>query len=153
MSWFVVRTKPRQEIKAKLNLENQGFTHYLPELIRDNGKVEALFPGYIFIKNQAGPTPFDKIRSTYGVLNYVRFGDYIAMLNDDVIEALRNRDESLVRRDIYQANQKVRITDGPFKDLEAIYQCRSGKDRVILLLNLLNSKQRIEMPDQYVRSA
>ena len=153
MSWFVVRTKPRQETKAKLNLENQGFTHYLPELIRDNGKVEALFPGYIFIKNQAGPTPFDKIRSTYGVLNYVRFGDYIAMLNDDVIEALRNRDESLVRRDIYQANQKVRITDGPFKDLEAIYQCRSGKDRVILLLNLLNSKQRIEMPDQYVRSA
>ena len=153
MNWFVVRTKPRQELKAKLNLENQGFTHYLPELTRDNGKVEALFPGYIFIKNQAGPTPFDKIRSTYGVLNYVRFGEYIAMLTDEVIEAIRNRDESSEQRDIYQENQKVRITEGPFKDLEAIYQCRSGKDRVILLLNLLNSKQSIEMPDRYVSSA
>jgi len=153
MSWFVVRTKPRQEKKAKLNLENQGFTNYLPELTRDNGKVEALFPGYIFIKNQAGPTPFEKIRSTYGVLNYVRFGDYMAVVSDELIETIKTRDESLMSKAIFQTNQHVRITDGLFKDLEAIYLCRNAKDRVILLLNILNSKQRIEMPDHHVQSA
>ena len=30
--WAVVRTKPNQEIRAKTNLENQGFSTYLPIL-------------------------------------------------------------------------------------------------------------------------
>ena len=30
--WAVVRTKPNQEIRAKINLENQGFSTYLPIL-------------------------------------------------------------------------------------------------------------------------
>lgn len=153
MSWFLVRTKSRQEKKAQVNLESQGFINYFPELARDNGRKEALFPGYIFVKNEAGPTPFDKIRNTYGVQGYVRFGNKLTLVDDLLIDSLKDRDESLVQKDIYEPAQRVRITEGPFKNIEAIYLCRSAKDRVILLFNLMNSKQRIEVCDNIVRSA
>ena len=153
MSWFLVRTKPRQEYKAKMNLDNQGYESYFPELLRDNGKREALFPGYIFIKNQAGSVPFDRVRNTYGVLNYVRFGNQLATVEDGLVSSIKNRILTSVERDVYQVNQKVRITDGPFKEVEAIYLCRNGKDRVVLLLSLLNSKHKIELPGKCVKSA
>jgi len=153
MSWFLVRTKSRQEKKAKFNLDGQGFISYFPELSRDNGRTEPLFPGYIFVKNQAGPTPFDKIRNTYGVQNYVRFGNRLTLVDDQLIYSLINRDQSLFKKDIYKPNQRVRIVDGAFKDIEAIYLCRSAKDRVILLFSVMQSERKIEMPDKFVKSA
>ena len=52
--WAVVRTKPNQEIRAKTNLENQGFSTYLPILNQKKfyrGKWtdynEIIFKGYI----------------------------------------------------------------------------------------------------------
>lgn len=153
MSWFLVRTKSRLEKKAKANLDSQGFVNYFPELCRDNGKTEPLFPGYIFVKNQAGPTPFDKVRSTYGVQNYVRFGNQLTLVDDYLIETLKNRGADLINENVYKADQRVRITDGPFKDVEAIYLCRSSKDRVVLLFNLMNSNRKIEISDKYVKSA
>ena len=153
MSWFLVRTKPRQERRAKLNLDQQGFTSYLPELNRDNGSIEALFPGYIFVENIPGPTPFDRVRSTFGVLNYVRFGERIALLDSELVESIRNRDVSLANKNIFEPSQKVRITSGAFKDIEAIYLCRKAKDRVILLLNFLGARQEIELSESIVKSA
>ena len=152
MSWFLVRTKSRQEKKAKSNLDIQGFTSYFPELHRDNGKTEPLFPGYIFVENRPGPTPFDKVRSTFGVLNYVRFGNQLTLVDDHIVEALKNRGAGLLNKNIYEENQRVRITEGPFKNVEAIYLCRSAKDREILLFNLMHSKQKIEISDRHVSS-
>ena len=55
--WLVVQTKPRQEQAAKLQLENQAYTVYLPRFKhnkRRNGKwserIEALFPSYLFVQ-------------------------------------------------------------------------------------------------------
>ena len=153
MSWFVVRTKPRQEFIAKANLENQGFEFYLPELVRDTGSVEPLFPGYIFIKNQAGPTPFDKIRFTRGILNFVRFGEQIAIARQDLVDSLRQRENEFKNVSSLKPNQKVYIKDGPFKHLQAIFLEKAGKDRVVLLLKILNSNQQISMNKRFIDTA
>jgi len=152
MSWFVVRTKPRQEWVAKSNLENQQFELYLPELVRDSGVKEALFPGYIFIKNQAGPTPFDKIRFTRGILNFVRFGQRLATADESLVQSIREREQLLQGCALYKPNQKVRITEGAFQNIEAIYLTRSGKDRVVLLLSILNTQQKVQMPSASIES-
>lgn len=153
MNWFVIRTKPRQEWKAKQNLENQHFEVYLPELALDTGKVEPLFPGYIFLKNQAAPTPFEKIRFTKGVLNYVRFGNQVALAKQALIDSLVDRENEFKHISTLTHNQKVVIKDGPFKDVQAIYLNKSGKDRVVLLLKILNTKQEVEMERANIESA
>lgn len=153
MSWFVVRTKPRQEFIAKANLENQGFEYYLPVITFDNGKTEPLFPGYIFIRNQAGPTPFDKIRYTKGVLNYVKFGNTIAVAKQSLIESLVEREEDYKSVARIKPHQKVIITSGPFQELDAIFVEKSGRDRVIVLLELLNSEQKVALDASSVRLA
>ena len=51
--WYVVATKSREEGKARINLERQGYGFFLPQLrlMRRNCKwemiTESLFPGYL----------------------------------------------------------------------------------------------------------
>ena len=61
--WVVAQTKPRQENKAKINLNNQGYTCYLPiierkKFLRDNWVTfkEVLFSNYIFIDLNSSKT-------------------------------------------------------------------------------------------------
>ena len=74
--WAVVRTKPNQEIRAKINLENQGFSTYLPILNQKKfyrGKWtnynEVMFKGYIFVRKDHAFQRLHKIKNTYGVMN------------------------------------------------------------------------------------
>ena len=38
--WVVVKTKPNQKVRAKYNLNNQGFNTYLP-ILRQKNSIEA----------------------------------------------------------------------------------------------------------------
>ena len=74
--WAVVRTKPNQEIRAKINLENQGFSTYLPIINQKKfyrGKWtdynEVMFKGYIFVRKDHAFQRLHKIKNTYGVIN------------------------------------------------------------------------------------
>ena len=83
MNWYLVHTKPRQELLALENLERQNYSCYLPtmpvEKIRDNSTVmveEPLFPRYLFIRSaedMAG-AQWGALRSTRGVVKLVGFG-------------------------------------------------------------------------------
>ena len=67
--WFVVMSKPNQEVKAIKNLKNQNFDVFSPyfEKEQSNGKItkivkEFLFPSYIFVKfNSELPSDFKKV--------------------------------------------------------------------------------------------
>jgi transcriptional antiterminator RfaH len=45
-----------------------------------------------------------------------------------------------------EAGDSVRITQGGFAELDAIFVAMDGEQRVILLLNMLNRQQQISMP-------
>ena len=47
--WYLIKTKPRQEKKAKKNLENQSYEIFCPT-VKLNNKFVFLFPGYLFIQ-------------------------------------------------------------------------------------------------------
>ena len=76
--WYLLKTKVREELRAKDNLENQGFQSYCPVFKRrDKGclKDEILFPGYLFLhlELKRDLDKLHKIRSTRGVLEIVYF--------------------------------------------------------------------------------
>ena len=72
--WAVAQTKPKQEYKAEINLNNQGYRCYLPiierkKFIKDAwvSSTEVFFSNYIFIDLNSKNTNYSKINNTYGI--------------------------------------------------------------------------------------
>lgn len=145
-------TKPRNEERAKRNLESGGFQVFAPKLkrrrLRDNRLfyvVEEMFPGYIFVRFHPR-RDFRIVKYTRGVKDVVRFGERIVPIGDDVIEYLRVRSEesNIGNREVIPPGSRVLILEGPFKGLEAIFEKElKPKERVSLLLEGLRYNARI----------
>ena len=151
--WYVIQSKPGQVQKAQQELEAQGFETYLPmleceRLIRGKQvrRLEALFPGYLFIWLSEIESNWRPIRSTRGVAKLVSFGQQPATVPQSVIQeirsslALREEPEGRLKRD-----QAVQITDGPFRNLRALFDQYDSQQRVFVFLELLGKWQRISL--------
>ncbi len=146
MNWYLVYTKPRQEARALINLEKQGYVCYLPmlsveRLRKGELKVdeEPLFPRYLFV-NLDPERSFITIRSTIGVTSMVTFGSEPARVDEKLIEALRTLSDSACKEpmQLFTPGEPVEIIDGIFAGVEAIYRQRDGKRRIMVLIELLN---------------
>ncbi|MBF7730537.1 transcription/translation regulatory transformer protein RfaH [Pseudomonas sp. N040] len=155
LAWYLLQCKPRQDARAEENLLRQGYQCFRPRLQREKlsaGRIrkveESLFPGYLFIQldRQGNWAP---LRSTRGVSRLVAFNGYPLAVGEQLIEQLRERSHEIGRQvevPLLQVGDKVRITEGPFAELEAIFHGMDGNARAMLLLNLLNRQQLVQMP-------
>lgn len=152
--WYLVQCRARQDERALEHLERQGFEcyrpHYEVERIRSGRKESAsvaLFPGYLFIRLDRIHDNWLPIRSTRGVLQIVRFNEYPLPVADGIIEQLRQRSEKGWSREPHlQSGERVIVTEGSFSGIEAIFLAADGDERVILLLCILQSEQRLSFP-------
>ena len=149
--WNLVKTKSKQENIAILNLENQNFHVYCPYALIRN-KKEVLFPGYIFIQLDKDTQNWSPIRSTKGVLYFVRFGLSYAKIPDNIIEFIKtnqlNTAEKLKNINKFKSGDKVQITDGVFKNCIAIFKSYKSQDRIILLMKVLGQQQAINIKQE-----
>lgn len=152
--WYLVYTKPRQEEVAGSNLTRQGFETYLPRMrqrrVRMHRRVlvvEPMFPRYLFIRLDAHQDNWAPIRSTLGVTSLVRFGPYPTPVPEDLVPALRaNEDEQGIQNlppPDFRQGQALRIAEGALAGYEGIFLARSGKDRVVVLLDILGKQARV----------
>ena len=150
-NWYLIKSKPKQEILAVQNLQNQGYHSYCP-YAEINKKHVVLFPGYLFIHLDNESQNWSPIRSTKGVVNFVRFGLYFAQAPDNVIEFLKANQlitlEKFKNLDKFKPGDKVQITDGAFKNCVAIFKSFKSDERVILLMNILGQQQAINIKQE-----
>jgi transcriptional antiterminator RfaH len=154
--WYLVYTKPRQESVAKLNLERQHYSVYLP-LVRHSRKrlgrridvIEPLFPRYLFIELSTQTDNWGPIRSTVGVSSLVRFGAEPAAVPGQLIACLRARDNEqgvqLLAPRAFAEGDSVRIAAGPMWGYEGIFLATTGKQRVMVLLEILGKQTRVSV--------
>lgn len=154
--WFLLQTRAKQEQRARTHLENQGFHCFLPEIdtqVRQGGRLtvrrEALFPGYLFIKLSQIADNWAPIRSTRGVLRIVSFSHTgPTRVGAALVESIQRRVAlpANTPSTIFKRGEKVRIAEGAFADVEAIFECFSGEERVCVLLKMMQTEQRVSFP-------
>jgi transcriptional antiterminator RfaH len=157
--WRVVQTKRHKERSTGARLVEDGLPTYLPLLLQwppptVGSEVGPLFPGYLFV--WVSPLDFHRVSRTAGVRGFVTFGGVPPRLDDSVIEYLRAREgeDGIIRADLLPAGAEVVITDGPLRGLVAVIERRlTGRQRVLVLLDILQRSTRVEMPETWVRQA
>ncbi len=151
--WYLIKTKPRQEKKAKQNLENQGYRAFCP-MVKINNRLVVLFPGYLFVQLNDKTQNWSPINSTKGVSHFVKFGLNFAKVPNSVIEFIKTNQhitaDKLNNLNKFKPGDKVQISDGAFKDYMAIFKCYKSDERVILLMNLLGHEQSLSIKKESV---
>jgi transcriptional antiterminator RfaH len=153
--WYVVQTHINSEAKAASNLVRQGFGVYFPRYLKRRSharKVDTvarpLFPRYLFVAIDLATQRWRSIQSTIGVSHLVSWRDSPASVSDDVVGALKQReDESgfirLERRVRFSPGDTVRVLEGAFTDSLALVEGMNDRERVAILLDFLGRKVRV----------
>ena len=160
MTWHLIYTKPRKESLALEKLSEQGLISYLPlkpvERIRRGKRQvlqEPLFQRYLFI--QADDRFFLRrhaIRSTPGVSHLLQIGEIDTPVDDELIGIIRSLEAG--HQDQVEAyfkpNSVVKITQGIYHDLEAIFVEDQGEQRALLLIQLLQTDTRVTIDKHHL---
>lgn len=159
--WYLIQCKGGESFRAAEHLNNQDYEVFHPVLQvqkKRSGKLqwldEPLFPYYLFIRLDRMDSNWRPIRSTRGVLKLVGFGNEPTPVDDGLITALRDSAQKTppLNGNVYfRAGETVEITEGPFRELQAVFESQKGEERAIVLLNMLHSQQRLEMPIRHLR--
>jgi transcriptional antiterminator RfaH len=153
--WYVVQTHINGEAKAASNLLRQGFRVYFPRYLKRRSharKVDTvarpLFPRYLFVAIDLAAQGWRSIQSTIGVSHLVSWNGKPASINDDVVNALKQREDEggfirLERRLRFSPGDTVRVLEGAFVDSVALVEGVNDRDRVAILLDFLGRKVRV----------
>ncbi len=94
---------------------------------------------------------YTAINSTPGVLRIVAFDNRPLPLDTGVIEAIRSGVDRLnegggLPSTSYQPGESVRLTEGPFKGLHAVFvEHLRPSERVVVLLNFLGQENEVKL--------
>lgn len=151
-TWYLLQIKTQQHTRAQENLENQGFEFYSPshrikKIQRGMLRVreEPLFPGYVFVHLDE-QSNWRALQATRGVTKVVSFNGRPQPVDPMLIHGLRQRFTSEQEPEaLYKTGERVVIIDGCFKHIEAIVKAVTPDERIIVLLNILNTQQSVAM--------
>ena len=165
--WYVVNTYSGHEKKVQekllmransMNMEDYIFRVIVPERteveVKDGvtkEKVKKLFPGYVLVEMIMSDEAWFIVRNTQGVTGFIgssgKGAKPIPLMPDEVDRILSNMGMS--RMDLANdlaEGKKVRITDGPFKNMVGkISSYDLEKKKVELLLDLFGQETSVEV--------
>ncbi|MDV3503077.1 transcription/translation regulatory transformer protein RfaH [Marinobacter sp. M-5] len=152
MTWYALQHKPAQGDRALDNLQNQGITCFYPKITvekikagKRSKKLEALFPGYLFVHLEQTDPMWAKLRSTRGVLRVVGFAGKPAAIGDEVIQHIEDSLHAVADVGGIKPGQPVELSDGPFQGIDAIFKAYDGEERAIVLIQFMQKQQAISV--------
>lgn len=143
--WYALYTKPHKERQVSNLLQEEGIETYLPTVRRkirrrDRPDRVVYFPCYLFARIDFQVTPRSSIAWMPGMRRIVTFGEKPAVVADQLVDLIRRRlgDIEEVSYGRLKQGDRVRITAGPLRDLEAVFdRPLSSADRVRVLLDVM----------------
>ncbi|MFQ5455315.1 MAG: transcription termination/antitermination protein NusG [Nitrospirota bacterium] len=154
MYWYCINIHPRKEDYVEINLSRLGVESFNPKLkerkfIRRVLKeaITPLFPCYIFARFDI-ETHLRGVKYTKGVRKIVSAGSSPIPVEDNIIGAIRDRldgDGYLSINRTFNSGDHLRIKDGPFSGFKGVFERDIGRDRVIILLNMLYNQVHLTL--------
>jgi transcriptional antiterminator RfaH len=164
-SWFCLRSQPKREHAAAINLRDRVDVEAFAPRIRfqnttSRGLVgfatEALFPGYLFARFSY-PRQLRHVVSTNGVSGIVQFGGRPPRVEANVIDFLRSQvveSEQSSPAPVFAEGSWVKILTGCFRHSEGrVLNFDPRSERVRVLLELLGREVQVSLSARSVGSA
>lgn len=163
-SWFVVNTRHSADKYAFDFLTSKLFDYdvYWPRVEVGDGlkaTIRSFLPRYLFVRNDGRGV--GHIRNVPGVANMTRCGVSLAMVKQDVIEKMREREDErgLIRlgdaetdaflgkkKKRFARGQKVKVilrSLGNESDFDALFQSMNGEHRAVIFADLLGKSTKM----------
>ena len=160
-AWYVCQTNRHKEGTAHMYLGERGICTYLPRIVQwprpaVGSAVAPMFPGYLFCLLDLA-NDFQRVSHTPGVRSLVGFGGGPVPIDGEVVQYLRNREgpDGLIHCPRpTPGSSEVRIVNGPFRGLTAIVErYLPARERVRVLMDILQRTTCVELPERWVRRA
>jgi len=160
-TWVLAYTKQRSEETAHWDLLRQGFESYLPKYLKMRSHARKkeevaypLFPRYLFIKIHSLEN-FSKIKKTSGISHLIVTGNKPVTISNEIIEDIKAHESDLGFVKLsslcnFFKGQKIRIVNGPFNSITALFDSIRDKERIFLLLRLFGRELKITVPINFV---
>jgi len=158
--WAVLNTHPHREHIALTHLERQDFFAYCPMIRRRRSHarrvtdvLRPMFPGYVFVQSTSCAERWRPLTSTIGIRSVVRCGVELSLLDDAFVQCLKARelDGAVSRPEChYQVGQHVRLAGGPFDGIVATIVDMHERDRLTVLMDLLNRPVKVRVDEAQV---
>ena len=159
-NWIVVRSKPRSEKIAYAQLKEKGIEAYLP-LLKERRKwsdrkkwVEfPLFSSYLFAKIEIKNSIF--VLQTNGVSSLVKFGEVIAIVQDEVVNAIKlaiDGGYQLTPAEYFIAGNAVEVIEGPMRGVKGIVVQLKGKDRLVIKIDAIQQALSIDIDTRFIKN-
>ena len=147
LHWYALYTKPRKEQKVAQQLEQLGFTIYLPLKTemkqwsdRKKKVTSPLFTSYVFIQIEEAKRA--EVFVIDGVLNYIFWLGKPAVIRDEEMQLLKDHvDKPNTTFEVasIEPGEKIQLQDGVFKGQQAVVE-HISKQKAHLFLPSLGIK-------------
>lgn len=153
--WYVVNTKPREDIVAMAKLRQNGFEVYQPLMQKyvfharkKTLKKVPLFPNYIFVNSENSEIELFKIKWCHGVRRMLIDNNNPVPISGDFIETLKaieTKGEGVIKKPVeYEKGELVRVMSGPMKDVIGIFESwDSDEGRVRILVEIVTQQAKV----------
>ena len=159
-NWIVVRSKPKSEKIAYAQLKEKEIEAYLP-LLKERRKwsdrkkwVEfPLFSSYLFAKIEIKNSIF--VLQTNGVSSLVKFGEEIAIVQDEVVNAIKlaiDGGYQLTPAEYFIAGNAVEVIEGPMRGVKGIVAQLKGKDRLVIKIDAIQQALSIDIDTRFIKN-
>ena len=160
--WIAVATHANAEGQAVQNLKHQGYECYCPytrvsrrHARRSEMVTRPFFPGYLFVRLDRTRDQWRPIMHSRGVRTVVRFGEKLGVVPQGVIESLLAKEgdgglkpPSAAER--LEVGQRITLNGTLFDDFVCTVQSIEPRDRVCVLLELMQHTVRMVVPSENV---
>lgn len=168
--WYVIHTYSgyeenvahnlRQRIES-LNMEDKIFDVLVPKEKKikiKNGKrkvvEEKIFPGYVLVNMIVTDDSWYVVRNTPNVTGFIGTGTNPTPIDEEEMKSLQRRmgiEEPTFTIDV-QIGETIRITDGPFKELEGkVAEVDSDRGKVKVMVSMFGRETPIELDSLQVK--
>jgi transcriptional antiterminator RfaH len=151
--WFVVQSRPRQELYAAQQLGRQDFHTFVPRLRktvrharRQRTVLAALFPRYLFVALDLERDRWRSVLGTFGVTTMIMDGERPRPVPPGIVEGLAGiagGDGAVDFGDRLRVGADVRFLDGPFAEQIGRILRLDERGRVAVLLEVMGGERTV----------